>query len=191
MGFNLSDAAEQKQGSSVNYQKPGIYDNVTVTKVNLGAASTGSKYLQFETVGANGEVGKSPQMYLNTTAPEGKPTAWSITASNLRGYIMATHNVTREEADTMLQNVPNEEAVQTKVSALLVGRKFRAKFKGVQTSRGYTIAELAGSESMQVPKEATTLKYDETRDFVPYKGTTQTVTPVMETSTTTSDDLPF
>lgn len=190
MSFNLSDAGEQKVVNTIQYQRPGVYDNTVITKVNLGKASTGSQYLQFETLGANGEIGKSPQMYLNNEAKsDGKPTAWSITARNLRNYIMNTHNVSVEDADQMIQNVETAEQLQVKVSALLVGRKFRAKFIAVQTSTGKTIAELGGSESMIVPKEESRLRYDEVKDFRPYKGqiqTTDATSTVEETS-----DLPF
>lgn len=191
MSFNLSDAAEQQQSTGNQYQKPGIYDNTVVSKVNLGSASTGSQYIQFETTNANGEIGKSPQMYLNNTPKgDGKPTAWQITARNLRSYIMNTHNVTIEDADKMVSGVESAEQLATKLSTLLVGRKFRAKFMGVQTSRGKVIAELCGSESMQVAKESSRLTYNESSDFRPYKGTIQTqeATPKVETETS---DLPF
>ena len=187
--FDLKSAAEESKGSI--YQKPGIYDNVTITKVNSGVASTGSKYLQFETVGEDGVVGKSPQMYLNNEDKgNGKPTAWAITARNLKNYLVATHNCTPEEATEMISGVASVEALQAKVSALLVGRKFRAKFNGVQTSKGAIIAELSGSESMKVPATESKLRYDETKDFKPYQGTLQTSQPVMSATDNVSD-LPF
>lgn len=191
MSFNLKDANAAKT-STVQYQRPGIYDNITVTKVNLGAASTGSKYLQFETLGADGSVGKSPQMYLNNvvTNPD-KPTAWSITARNLKNYIKNTHNVSEEEADKLIDGVETEEQLAKKVSALLVGRPFRAKFSGVETSKGAIIAELSGSESMKTPIGESRLKYDSTRDTKKYQGTSQATTVAAVSSQTTDSDLPF
>jgi hypothetical protein len=189
--FNLKDAATEKPKS--NYQQPGIHENETISAVNLGKASTGSTYLQFETASADGLKGKSPQMFLNgagETPVDGKVTAWSITARNLKKYLSSTNNVSLEEATDMINGVATVEQLQAKVAALLVGKKFRAKYKGVQTSKGFTIAELCDSESMRVPAEESSLKYDATKDFVPYKGTLQVAQPTM-TASAGSDDLPF
>lgn len=192
MSFDLKDAAPESKQSQ--YQRPGIYDNIKVTEVTLGAASTGSKYIQFATIGADGSVGKSPQMYLNGAGepvnPE-KPTAWSITARNLKTYLASTHNVTLEEAAGMISGVASPEQLQTKVPALLVGKLFRGKFSGVQTSKGAIIAELSGSESMRVPSDETKLKYDAVRDTKLYKGTPQTGVEAVMQPTSGNDDLPF
>lgn len=188
MNFDLKDAAPEQPKSQ--WQKPGIYENISISKVNLGTASTGSQYLQFETVAEDGVVGKSPQMYLNNVKNGDKPTAWSITARNLKSYISSTHNVSTEDAEAMIQGITSVESLQTKVAALLVGRKFRAKFNGVQTSKGATIAELSGSESMRTPLDETKLKYDSVKDFKAYQGTVQTSQPVMK-ATANVDDLPF
>jgi len=191
MSFDLKDAAPESKQSQ--YQRPGIYDNIKVTEVTLGAASTGSKYIQFATVGADGSVGKSPQMYLNGAGEPAteKPTAWSITARNLKSYLSATHNVTLEEAAGMISGVASAEQLQTKVSALLVGKPFRGKFSGVQTSKGAIIAELSGSESMRVPSEETKLKYDAVRDTKLYKGTPQGGVDAIMQPAAGADDLPF
>ncbi len=186
--FDLKDAAAQ--APQKQYQTPGIFENVVITAVNQGEASTGSKYIQFETIGADGSIGKSPQMYLNNVANGDKPTAWSITARNLKNYLASTHNVSLDEAAEMIKGIGSVEDLKNKVSALLVGRKFRAKFMGVQTSKGFTIAELSGSESMQVPLAETKLKYDSVKDFKPYKGTLQTSQPTFA-KTEVIDDLPF
>jgi len=62
MSFDLKDAAPESKQSQ--YQRPGIYDNIKVTEVTLGAASTGSKYIQFARIGEDVSVGKSTQMFL-------------------------------------------------------------------------------------------------------------------------------
>lgn len=191
MGFNLSDAAEQNV-NKVQWQKPGIYEKEVISKVNLGTASTGSKYLQFETESASGEIGKSPQMNLKTEKKEGSTvSAWQVTARNLKNYIMNTHNVTEAEADGMIEGIATEEALHAKVTALLVGKPFRAKYKGVETSKGFIIAELCGSESMKVSKEDSKLKYSVENDTVKYKGTIQAATPTFKVTVDVDSDLPF
>lgn len=194
MSFNLKDAnaVPVQTTPTFTYQKPGIYDNIKVTKVNLGSYGTGSKYLQLETVSPEGNIGKSPQMSLKSELGEGKTiSGWMITARNLKNYIKNTHNISEEEADATIEGVKTEEELSKKVSALLVGKSFRAKFSGVETSKGYIIAELSGSESLKISSEDSKLKYSVEKDTKKYQGTMQTPTSSPMTSANAGDDLPF
>ncbi len=170
-GFNLSEAGEKQQGTQ--YQKVGVYPDVKVTEVVLEKSTVKQvPYLKLITSGANGEVGQSNKMFLSTTVGEGKKTsAWAITARNLVDLIMATHNVDEDTAKGMIV-VENENQLLAKVSALLVGRPFRAKFKGEEGSKGNgtIFATLAQVESMKVPSAESRLSFDPTRDIKKYEG---------------------
>jgi len=174
MSFNLKqdENATNSNGSPrVEYQKPGIYDNVVITEVVLGKSShKGSPFIQLKTLGQNGEVGKSSPMYLSTTVGENKKmTAWDMTKRNISDLILATNDISKQEVES-IEFVPmnttatlqeQHEMVAQKVSTLLVGKPFRAKFKGEQAQSGTIFATLDRVESMQVPKVATGLRFDE------------------------------
>lgn len=184
--FDLNNATEKSTGPI--YQRPGISDNVKVSKVSTDKTLTNKvPYLQLDTIGENGEVGKSTRMFLSTEKKEGKKTsAWAVTARNLVDLISVTHNVSEDEAKAMIK-VESIEALVLKLSAILVGRPFRAKFKGTQTAKGAIIAELAGVESMNVSREETRLRFDEVRDIEKYQGPAPTSAPVAGVES----DLPF
>lgn len=186
MSFDLKEASEKVSGPV--YQRPGISENVKISKAYLDKTLTNQvSYLQLETVGADNEIGKSSRMFLSTDRKEGKKSsAWAVTARNLTDLIMATHNVSEEEAQNMIK-VDNMDQLVTKVSAILVGRPFRAKFKGVETAKGALIAELAGVESMKVPANETRLRYDVNRDVVKFQGQR----PMEAIPQAGDSDLPF
>lgn len=190
MGFNLKEAGEKNTST---YQRPGIYDNVSVTEVLLEKSSKKQvPYLKLVTKGPNGETGYSTKMFLSTTVGEGKKaSAWSITARNLVDLITATHNINDDEAKTKIADIPTEEALVAKVSALLVGKPFRAKFKGEEGSNGNgtIFASLAQVESMQV--QPTNLRYSADRDIKKYDGPVQTEAAMATTSNSGTSDLPF
>jgi hypothetical protein len=123
-------------------------------------------------------------MFLSTTVGEGKQTsAWAITARNLVDLIVATHGVSEAEAKGMIK-VENEQQLINKVSALLVGKPFRAKFKGEEGAKGGVFASLALVESMKV--SPTTLKFNPEKDIKKYTG------PAVTTSAPAVDaNLPF
>lgn len=183
--YSLSNAPERTSYKNENakfatYQKPGIEDNVTVTKVSLGASSLNKvPYLELETTNSKGEIGKSTRMWLSTTknknfdGSEKKLTGWDITARSIVDLITATHNITREEAKA-IELVSSEEtnkeklhvSIQNKVSSLLIGKPFRAKFRGEQTMENgpiWTYLDLV--ESMSVPKENSILYFNPQRDI--------------------------
>lgn len=186
--FNLNAASEKVERTGPTYQRPGISEGVRISKVSLEKTPTNQvDYLQLETVGANGEVGKSNRMFLSTDIKEGKKmAAWAVTARNLTDILMVTHNVDEATAKAMI-NVGSKQELVSKLSSLVIGRPFRAKFKGVETAKGAIIAELAGVESMNVSTENTRLRYSADRDITKYQGTTQAIV----TSKRDNDDLPF
>lgn len=187
--FNLNDASEKMEmKTGPTYQRPGIAEGVRISKVTLEKTSTNQvDYLQLETIGLNGEVGKSNRMFLSTDVKEGKKmAAWAVTARNLTDILMVTHNVDEATAKSMI-NVGSKQELASKLSSLVIGRPFRAKFKGVETAKGAIIAELAGVESMNVSTENTRLRYNADRDVTKYQGTTQAII----TSKRDNDDLPF
>lgn len=195
--FDLKDAPEANALPEISYQKPGIYDNVVISEVVLEQTNANHiPYMRVITQGTNGEQGSGPRMFLSTDVKPGKKTSgWGVTARNLTDWLMATHNVEEAEAKTMITGVASNEALVTKVSALLVGRKFRAKFKGETSQKGNIYAMLAQAESMKVPSESTKLKYSETYDIKPYQshdGQQSQLNVVGNTNTTeTNDGLPF
>lgn len=189
MSFNLKDAEEKQSGTT--YQKVGIYDNVKITNVLLDKSTVKqSPYIKLVTQGPNGEIGSSSAMYISNTKSEGKKTtAWAITAANLVNLITATQNCSDEEAKTMI-NVDTPEQLVNKVSALLVGKPFRAKFKGEEAKNGSgtVYATLGQVESMKIPKEGSSLRFNPEKDIKKYEG------PVVDGNTTTpaeTSDLPF
>ena len=182
MNFDLSAASEKKQSNNVQYQKPGIYDGVKVSSVELKQSATGKDFLFLNTLGANGEVGKSSSLWLTDAA-------WPVTARTLVDLLQATHNVTEDEAKVMIA-VASPQELLSKTSALLVGKVFRAKFKGEESSRGTVIAVLGGSESMKVEAASTKLWFNPEKDIKKYEGTAQAIPAVMNASKE-SDSLPF
>lgn len=180
-GFNLNDASEKNVSV---YQEPGIHDNVKVTKVDIDeSAVKKSKYLLLTTEGPNGEIGKSNKMFLSNVKGEGKQTtAWAITARNLVDLIMAATNVSEEEAKAKI-NVENETQLVAKVSAILIGKPFRGKFKGEQSQKGLVFASLAQVESMEVVP--TKMKFNADKDIKKYEGNGAINTAPV------SSDLPF
>lgn len=189
MDFNLNAASEKSKGPV--YQRPGIEDNVKISKVSIEETGLNKvKYLQLETTNSRGEIGKSTRMFLGTEVKPGKKcSGWSISARNLVDLLMVTHNVDEDTAKGMINIEGGSEQEKlnklvNKVSALLVGKPFRAKFRGEETRSGAIIAEIGAVESMNV--ENTRLKYDASRDIKKYEGTgtSATTQPVTE-------DLPF
>lgn len=177
MNFDLSAASEKKQSTTTTYQKPGIYDNVKIASADLKVTANGTSFLQFNTVGSNGEVGKSTPLYLTTAA-------WPVTARRIVDLLVATHNVSDNEAKAMISVETNQQLL-AKTSALLVNRPFRAKFNGEETAKGSIIAVLDGAESMSVLPENTKLWFSE-KSIKKYQGTVTT-----ESSTPQVDPLPF
>lgn len=178
MNFSLKqdENTTNSNGSPrVEYQKPGIYDNVQVTEVILGKSSQkGSPFIQLKTVGQNGEVGRSNSMYLSTSIGEGKKmAAWDMTKRNIADLIAATHNISKQEIET-IELVPTNTTASIeeqhnmlaqKVASLIVGKPFRAKFKGEQSQTGTVFATLDKVENMQIPKLASGLRFNETTDI--------------------------
>lgn len=194
--FNLSDAPEGNTLPVTVYQKTGIFDNVVISEVVLEHSSkAGVPYMRVITQGVNGEIGSGPKMYFSTDVKEGKRTSgWGVTARSLTDWIMSTHNVDEVTAQDLMKEIPTIDAAIKKVSALLVGRKFRAKFKGETSQKGNIYAILAQTESMQVPLESSRLKYSADYDIKPYTGITQQVIPSgndLMNSTVNNDSLPF
>lgn len=190
MNFNLKDAGEK---SSISYQRTGIFENVQVTSVLLEKSSQKQvPYIKLVTKGPDGEVGQSNKMFLSTTVGEGKKTsAWAITARNLVDLIVATHNCSEDEAKAMIA-VESETQLVNKVSALLIGKPFRAKFKGEEGNKGNGVifASLAQVESMKVPASETALRYSDMKDIKRYEGPAISTGPVT-TNTLPEADLPF
>jgi hypothetical protein len=125
-------------------------------------------------------------MFLSTDVKEGKKmAAWNVTARNLVDILMSAHNVTEAEAKAMIV-VETKEQLVAKLSALLVGRKVRAKFKGETSQKGYVFAILAQTESIAVTPENSRLKFDPSRDIEAFKGI-----PSEVTTAEVKEDLPF
>lgn len=186
--FNLSEASEGN--TQLLYQTIGIHDNVMISEVVLEETSEKRvPYMKLVTKGANGEIGQSPKMFLGTEVKPGKKTSgWGVTARNLVDLIKATYNISEDEAKSKITNITSSEELIQKVSALLVGKPFRAKFKGVTSSKGLVFAELGQAESMRV--ENTAMHFDPIRDTKPFAGAITTVINTTE-GINSNDNLPF
>ena len=191
--FDLNQASDNV---SVNkYQVPGIFDNVRFKEAKLEATSKqGVPYIKLVTEGPNGEIGSSAKLFLSTTANQGKSkSAWSVTARNIVNFIKSTHNVDEETAKSMIDpsQIKSAEDLVKKLNAILVGRPFRAKFKGEQSTKtvdgkSYTniYATLAQTESMS---SETRMTYDPTRDI----KVSDYVPAGSEATSVDNDPLPF
>lgn len=187
--FDLKEANES-QVSTVNYQKVGVYDNVKITEVVLAETSVNKvPYIELKTIGQNGEVGRSNKMFLSTDVKPGKTTsAWAITARNIVDLLVNTHNITRDEAKAMIA-VDNAQQLVTKLSALLIGKPFRAKFKGEEGQKpGVIYPTMDITESMQVPAAETRLSFNPDRDIKKYQGPAASLESI---GTSQASDLPF
>ena len=194
MNFNLkqenSNSQQSIQPNKVRYQRPGIYDNVKITEILFGKSSVKqTPYIQLKTVNNLDEVGNSSRMYLSNTRAEGKQTtAWTITAKNLINLIISTNNISKQEAENIELVSPSETnpdkmyaQLVNKLSSLLIGKPFRAKFIGEQTKEnGIVYASLDRSESMSIPASQSYLKFDESKDV-----------KLFATTATTAEDMPF
>jgi len=181
--FNLNEASAANTGST--YQQPGIHENVMISEVVLEKTTKNDvPYMKFITKGPNGEIGNSPKMFLSTEVKEGKKTSgWGVTARNLVDWIKATYNVDEDTAKSKITNVNSHEQLVQVVSALLVGKPARVKFKGVTSSKGSIFAEVGQVESLRV--NPTAMRYDPSRDIKAYDGVTTTANPIA------IDGLPF
>lgn len=209
MSFNLK--SEESKSVNINkketklYQKPGIYDNVRISEVLFGKSTIkGTPYIRLKTLGQNGEEGASPFMYLSTTKSAGKQTAaWNITARNLQELVVATSNMSKADAEAIHLVPDNEpdinkqyEMLVENVSKLLVGKVFRAKFKGEQSKEnGIIYATLDKVESMNIPREVTSLKFNAEYDIKLYnvQATSQPEDALSSTTNTSEEGnkLPF
>lgn len=182
--FNLNDASES---NSVKYQQPGI-SVVTFKEVLQDKTKTNQvPFIKLVTEGENKEVGSSSQMFLSTEVKAGKKmAAWNVTARNLVDILMSANNWSEEEAKASIA-VANIDQLVTKLSALLVGKKVRAKFKGETSQKGNVFAILAQTESLQVDESTSRLKFDPIRDIKPFQGVPQTDSVNAEVE----GDLPF
>lgn len=182
MSYSLKGKEKGEPSKSANekprieWQTPGIWDNVRISEIKQGKSSIkGSPYIQLMTIGANNEVGTSSKMYLNMIPSEGKTrSAWDVTCDNIVELLMATHNISRSEAEAMDDLVPDNEPnvdkqreiLVLKLSTLLVDRPFRAKFKGEQTKEnGIVYATLDRVETMNIPRVTTRLRFDPSKDI--------------------------
>ena len=188
MSFNLNDASEK---ITTTYQTPGIA-TVEITGVLLEKTKANQvPYIKLVTKNENGDIGHSSQMFLSTEKKEGKTmAAWNVTARNLVDILMSAHNCDEATAKGMIVANTQEE-LQTKLSARLVGRKVRAKFKGETSQKNNVFAILSQTESASVPLEQSRLKFDKERDIKPFQGVPQSSSqPTFETADKT-EDLPF
>lgn len=183
MNFDLNAASDKLVPSGKTYQKPGIYDNVLIDTIVAETNKNGNDYIQMTTVGANGEIGRSPQMYLTQAA-------WPMTARNFTDLIMATNNCSEDEAKAMIK-VDTKEQLATQLSTKIIGKKFRAKFKGDQSATGTIFANLGGSESMQIAIADTKLFFNELKDIKKYEGSTQPKEAAFSNNSDKTSDLPF
>ena len=103
-------------------------------------------------------------------------------SSYLSRFNMAATNVSEEEAKAKI-NVENETQLVAKVSAILIGKPFRGKFKGEQSQKGLVFAHLAQVESMEVAP--TKMKFNADKDIKKYEGNGAINTAPV------SSDLPF
>ena len=126
-----------------------------------------------------------------------KTAAWDITARNINDLICCTHNISRDEAkaiELVSSNETNQEKqismLVDKLSSLLVGRPFRAKFKGEQTKEGGTVfSTLDRVESMNVPSVATGLKFNLDKDIKMFLSPDKVNSSIG--TAVKNDDLPF
>lgn len=181
--FDLNDASEKL---ATSYQKPGI-TNIKITGVVLEESSKAKvPFITLTTESENGDLGKSGRMFLSTDIKEGKKSSgWAVTARNLVDLIMAGTNKTEDEAKALIK-VDTKEQLVTKLSAILVGAKMRAKFKGETSDRGTIFATIAQVESLAVPADQTSLRYDPVRDIK-----SSTTTSFQTVTEDTTKDLPF
>lgn len=200
MSFSLNDAEDNKvskpRDPNTSYNAPGIYDNVVITDIKVDTTPGRNHYIVPLTKSPEG-LGRSRKMYLNTDVKEGKTTsAWKITARQIVEIIKATNNFDDTQAKNSLGNLNlaadgvniNAEELAAKLSAVIVGKPFRAVFHGEQrtnaegVTRVYT--EMMYVESMNVPKAESKLKFDATIHI-------KTVSVNTTTATATTGDLPF
>lgn len=165
--FNLNEASEKNQ---VNYQQPGI-SVITFAEVLQDKTKTnGIPFIKLVTKSEDGSIGSSSQMFLSTDIKPGKKmAAWNVTARNLVDILQSANNWTEEEAKASIA-VANIDQLVTKLSALLVGKKVRAKFKGETSQKGNVFAILAQTESLQVDEAQSRLKFDADRDIKAFQG---------------------
>lgn len=200
MSFSLNDAEDNKvskpRDPNTSYNAPGIYDNVVITDIKVDTTPGRNHYIVPLTKSPEG-LGRSRKMYLNTDVKEGKTTsAWKITARQIVEIIKASNNWDDTQAKNSLGNLNlaadgvniNAEELAAKLSAVIVGKPFRAVFHGEQrtnaegVTRVYT--EMMYVESMNVPKAESKLKFDPT---IHVKTVSVNTTP----ATATTGDLPF
>jgi len=168
MNFDLNAATEKNEKK---YQEPGIstieFTDVLLEKTNKNSVS----FIRLVTRNIeNGAIGQSSQMFLSTDIKPGKKmAAWNVTARNIVDILVNAHNTDEATAKSMIV-VSSEKDLQIKLSALLTGRKVRAKFKGETSSKGNVFAILAQTESLNVPAEQSKLRFNPETDIKAFAG---------------------
>lgn len=183
--FDLNAASEKLVS---NYQEPGIFENVKISDIKIGETNLNKvTYMELHTVGEKGALGKSNKMFLSTDVKPGKKmSAWSITARNIVDLITVTNNISEEEAKGSIKGIDNKEQLVAKLSAILVGKPFRAKFKGEVSEKGLTFATLDSVESMSIAKDQSKLRFNPDRDIKK-----AVAVPAQGNAPQASADLPF
>lgn len=203
MSFSLNDAEDNKvskpRDPNTSYNAPGIYDNVVITDIKVDTPDGRNHYIVPLTKSPEG-LGRSRKMYLNTDVKEGKTTsAWKITARQIVEIIKAANNWDDTQAKNSLGNLNlaadgvniNAEELAAKLSAVIVGKPFRAVFHGEKRTNAEGITrvytEMMYVENMNVPKAESKLKFDAA---IHIKNVNINTTATTATATG-SNDLPF
>lgn len=187
--FDLNKASDK---ITSEYQKPGIA-TVTFTEVKLDKTGKNNvPFIKLLTKADDGAIGNSSQMFLSTEVKAGKKmAAWNVTARTLVDILKSAHNCSDEEAKAMIV-VETQDQLVNKLSALLVGKKVRAKFKGETSQKGNVFAVLSQTESLHVTEPESKLRYNPVFDIKPFQGVPQNNDqPVFDTAAPGNDNLPF
>lgn len=186
MNFNTS-GVQEAQGTESTFIKPGIVENNTID--NITADSSGADpYMEVSFV-AEGKTA-SGRFYLPEGKDDDSKKNWNSNVARLKH--MATKVVTAEEFDAAASSSTNYQQWAQNMTTLLKGKPFRMKYSGKRMpgKDGKPDWDLATvpyqrfAESMEIPREKTTLKYDPTNKYDYKPLPTATPTEVL-------DKLPF
>jgi hypothetical protein len=196
--FNFNDAVEENKKPEVSYIKsPGIYENVKAVKTSIEETSKNNvPYLKITFETSTGDLGFSNKMFLGNDKEKAeregkKATGFQVTARNIINLVKATNNVDDETAKGMLGDPASHEELAQQVAALIVGKAFRAKFRGERDAKGRVWPYWAESESMRVEKDNSKLRYNEQYDIRNQQGVTVVEGTEAINSPEGNDDLPF
>ena len=165
--FDFNDATVE---SGNKYLEPGIHE-VMVSEIKSGESSQKkTPYVEITVKDSTGAA-CSQQYYLSTTPGASGITAWQISRNAILQIVMAATNSDEVTAKSKMPKAANAEELATKLSSILVGKKFAIQLSGKWVNptdlskRPWIKAEFGNYTFATTLDKKSTLRYDSNKNI--------------------------